>query len=108
MKSFLLFVVVLAFIHVNTVSAQFFSDDLNLTMDSPGVIIIQTDGQTLKKISVEDPSRKLEKIHFSINKKIEINRENFEVHWNASDGVSSISVNLPQTVYAGKSITVEL
>ena len=82
--------------------------DLTVRMDAPGVLMIKTDGNNIKEISVSDPSRKMGKIHFSVNRKIEKQGENFKSVWNTSNNFSEISINLPLTVYAGESVTIEL
>jgi chondroitin AC lyase len=84
------------------------SDGLKLVMDSPGQVMVQTDGRSIKKITVSDPSRNLRRIHFSVNSRIEKSGDNFKSIWNEKEKVSEISVQLPQLVYAGQSVTIEL
>ncbi|MDP3914888.1 MAG: polysaccharide lyase family 8 super-sandwich domain-containing protein [Bacteroidota bacterium] len=84
------------------------TENLTIGMDSPGTVMVKTDGAAVKQISVADPSRKLGKIHVSVTGKIEKSGENFRSFWNEKKGISEISIDLPQTVYAGKSITIEL
>ena len=83
------------------------SNNLRLVMDSPGLIMIKDSPQKITGITVSDPSRKLGKIHFSISEKIEENGENYTAIWNVKDGLTDISVELPQGVYAGKSVTIK-
>ena len=83
-------------------------ENLKIGMDGPGVVMVKTDGSAVKQISVADPSRKLRKIHLTVSGKIEKNGDNFRSIWNEKKGVSEIAVDLPQTVYAGKSVTIEL
>ena len=82
--------------------------DLKIGIDSPGLVMVKTDGSNLKEISVSDPSRKLGRIHLTVNQKIESSGDHFISLWNKEKGISEISVGLPQTVYAGKSVTVKL
>lgn len=84
------------------------SESRKIGMDSPGVVMIKTNGQAVKQISVADPSRRLRKIHLTVNEKIEKSGENFRAFWNPAKGVSEIAIDLPQTVYAGKSVTIGL
>ncbi|MCX6237391.1 MAG: polysaccharide lyase beta-sandwich domain-containing protein [Bacteroidia bacterium] len=81
---------------------------LKIGIDSPGLVMIKTDGSVIKEISVADPSRKLGKIHLTVTGKIDKNGDHFKSSWNKEKGSSEISIDLPQTVYAGKSVTVEL
>jgi chondroitin AC lyase len=83
------------------------SDNLTIGMDSPGTVMVKTEGDAVKQISVADPSRKLGKIHLSVSGKFERNGENFKSVWNKEKGVSEIAIDLPQTVYAGQSVTIE-
>ena len=82
--------------------------DLKIQMDSPGILMLKTEGSGIKEISVADPSRKLGKIHLRVNRKIEKQGSNFNARWNSAENSSEITIDLPQTVYAGKSITIRL
>jgi len=81
---------------------------LKVGMESPGVAVFKTDGSKIKAITVADPSRKLSRIHLRINAKIDKKGANFSSTWNDAKGINEIAIDLPQTVYAGKSVTVEL
>ncbi len=82
--------------------------NLKIGIDSPGVVMVKTEGSVVKQISVADPSRKLSKIHLTVTGKIEKNGGHFSSFWNKEKGISEIAIDLPQTVYAGKSVTIEL
>lgn len=84
------------------------TDNLKIGMDSPGVVMVKTNGSAVKQISVADPSRKLGRIHLTVTQRIEKRGDHFRSFWNESKGVSEIAIDLPQTVYAGKSVTLEL
>jgi chondroitin AC lyase len=84
------------------------AENLTIGMDSPGTVMVKTEGAAVKQISVADPSRRLGKIHVSVTGKIEKSGSNFRSFWNEKKGISEISIDLPQTVYAGKSVTIEL
>jgi chondroitin AC lyase len=84
------------------------SENLKVGIDSPGVVMVKTEGSAIKQISVADPSRKLGKIHLTVTGRIEKHRDHFRTFWNERKGTSEISIDLPQTVYAGKSVTVNL
>ena len=70
--------------------------------------MVKTEGQTIKYISVSDPSRKLSRIHLIVSGKIEKTGNGFKASWNQIKSLSEISIDLPQDVYAGKSVTIEL
>ncbi|NEW83774.1 MAG: chondroitin lyase, partial [Mariniphaga sp.] len=81
------------------------SGDLKIGMDSPGLVMVKMDRSKLKTITVADPSRKLGRIHLTVSDKKGLN---FASLWNNEKGNSEITIDLPQTVYAGKSVTIEL
>ncbi len=83
-------------------------EKLKIGMESPGVVMVKTEGAAFKQITVADPSRKLGKIHLTVTAKIENNGANYKSVWNADKQISEIAIDLPQTVYAGKSVTIEL
>lgn len=82
-------------------------EGLQLTMDSPGTLILHHQGKNIQKITAADPSRKLRKLHFSLNAPIGIESEGLKTYWNENEGNSEVSVKLPKGVYAGKSISFE-
>jgi len=84
------------------------SGGLKLVSDGPGLVMVKMEGQKIKTISVSDPTRKLGKIHLSVQEKMEIRAKNFKASWDEVKGISEIVIDLPQTVYAGKSVTIEL
>lgn len=84
------------------------SEKLKIGMDSPGLIMVKTNGAGIKQLSVADPSRKLGRIHVTVTGKIEKSGDHFRSFWNPAKGVSEIAIDLPQTVYAGKSVTIEI
>lgn len=84
------------------------SDNMTIGMDGPGTVMVKTDGAAVKQISVADPSRKLGKMHISVTGKIEKSGENFRSFWNEKKEMSEIAIELPQTVFAGQSVTIEL
>lgn len=84
------------------------SENQTIGMDGPGTVMLKTVGAAVKQISVADPSRKLGKIHITVSQKMEKSGDNFRSFWNEKKRVSEISIDLPQTVYAGQSVTIEL
>lgn len=84
------------------------SDELQLTSYSPGIFLIKFNGNRVNEISASDPNRELEKIYVSINQKIDKNSAQFSSVWNEHKMETEISIELPQGVYAGKSVTIKL
>lgn len=81
---------------------------LKLGLESPGMVLVKTDDAAIRTITVSDPSRKLSRIHLTVSQQINKTGGNFTSVWNKEKGVSEIAIDLPQTVYAGESVTIEL
>ncbi len=79
---------------------------LKLVCDNPGIVMLKMNGDKIIEISVADPNRELGKFHLSISSNVEKNGENFICNWNAKEGMTNISVDLPKTVYSGSSVTI--
>ncbi len=84
------------------------SEKLKLFSDNPGIVMINIKGEKVSEISVSDPNRELAKMHLSLSSKIEKSGENYKSVWNEKLGMSKIYIDLPQAVYAGKSVTIKL
>ena len=80
---------------------------LKLVCDNPGILMLKMNGDKITEISVADPNRELGKFHLSISSNVEKNGENFICNWNAKEGMTNISVDLPKTVYSGSSVTIK-
>jgi len=65
-------------------------------------------GENVTKISVADPNRELGKFHLSFSSKSEKSGNNFSAIWNKREGMTNVSVVMPQDVYSGDSVTIEL
>lgn len=82
--------------------------DLTLKMDSPGIIMVKGTKGNIREISVADPSRKLSKMHFRINKNIDSMPDDCITYRDDKENMTGISINLPQGQYAGQSVTIVL
>ncbi|NOR76105.1 MAG: chondroitin lyase, partial [Draconibacterium sp.] len=83
-------------------------ENLKLRCEAPGIVIIQAQQDNGVKITVADPNRKLGKMLLSVSTKIEKRGKNFKSVWNEKEGMSEISIDLPQGNYAGSSVTINL
>ena len=83
-------------------------EGLKIGMEDPGVLLVKTVKGLLKKIVVADPTRKLEKLHLTITGRFDISGDFYHSTWNKEKGISEIVVDLPKTVFAGKSVIIEL
>lgn len=77
---------------------------LELTMDGPGLLLVHLDGQNIVKMAVADPSRKLSKMHFQVNGKVDLKSDKISINWDAESWVSEITVKLPEGEFAGSSV----
>ncbi len=84
------------------------SENLTLSTDNPGIVMVKFDGEKVNDISVTDPNRELLKFHLSVTSRIEKQGENFVSSWNEKVKRSEIAIDLPQDYYAGSSVTVKL
>lgn len=84
------------------------SEKLKMVCDNPGIVLVKMNGEKVTEISVADPNRELGKFHISISAKTEKIGDNFSTVWNEKTGFTQISVDLPKTVYAGSSVTINL
>ncbi len=84
------------------------TENLKLIADSPGIIMVKTNGAMLIELSAADPNRKLGKMHISVSAKIEKHTDNINAIWDENRGMTGISIQLPQGDYTGKSVTVKL
>ena len=83
-------------------------DNLKLSCQTPGIVILQAQASDGMKITVSDPNRELGKMLLSLSIKIEKQGDNFTAVWNEKEKVSEITIDLPKGNYAGKSVTIEL
>jgi chondroitin AC lyase len=82
--------------------------NLKIGSDTPGIVMVKMEGSAVKQISVADPSRKLRRMHLTMTGKVEKAGDHFQAKWNEKKGTTDFAIDLPQTVYAGKSVTIEL
>lgn len=83
-------------------------DNLQLSCDSPGIVMFRYDGKNLTELTVSDPNRELKRMHVTVSANIEKDGDQFTSVWDPTKKLSNITIDLPQGVYAGKSITVQL
>jgi len=84
------------------------SKNTKISMDSQGMAMIQMKGNKIEKLSLSDPSRKLSRITMTVSGIYNSKGDTFFTIPNKSKNCTLILIDLPQGVYAGKSVTVEL
>jgi len=84
------------------------SNDTKVRMDSQGMAMLRMKGNRIEELSVSDPSRKLSRIAMTVSGIYNSKGDDFFTMPNKSKNNTLVLVDLPQGVYAGKSVTVEL
>jgi chondroitin AC lyase len=84
------------------------SKDTEFRMDSQGMAMIKMTGSRIVELSVSDPSRKLSRITMTVSGIYNSEGDSFFTIPNKSKNNTMVLIDLPQGVYAGKSVTVEL
>jgi len=84
------------------------SSDTKVRMDSQGMAMLTMKGNKIEKLSVSDPSRKLSTIAVTVSGHYHSQGDGFLTIPNKNEDTTVVLVDLPQGVYAGKSITAEL
>jgi chondroitin AC lyase len=81
---------------------------LKLRMDSPGMAMLRMEGEQVKELTVSDPSRKLSRVMVTLSGNYDARTEHFFTLSDPDDDNTLIIVDLPQGVYAGKSVSIQL
>lgn len=84
------------------------TDEITLASDNPGIVMLKLRNGQVSEVSVSDPNRELSRFNLSISAKINATGNNFNAVWNESEGVTHLSIELPEDNYAGDSVTIEL
>ncbi len=69
--------------------------------------MVKTDEKGIEKITIADPTRKLQTFEFEITADFKGHGPDWEAHWNGKENKSSVLVALPSGDYAGKSLTLQ-
>ncbi|MCE5179983.1 MAG: polysaccharide lyase beta-sandwich domain-containing protein [Porphyromonadaceae bacterium] len=83
-------------------------ENLQLSSDNQGIVMVKMKEGRLAEISVSDPSRELERFNLSVTTRIDKKGSNFWTVWNEDEQATHISIALPQDNYAGDSVTIQL
>jgi chondroitin AC lyase len=82
------------------------SNGVKVSMDSPGMAMLKMQGDKVQELTVSDPSRKLSRIIVTLAGKYNNKGDHFITVPATEQNNTMIIVDLPQDVYAGKSVTV--
>jgi chondroitin AC lyase len=83
------------------------SDNLIITLASPGAVMLKIVNDVVKEICVSDPTRKLSRMLLKISGNIVANdKDNLMSVYNRSTNMSDLTIDLPTGVYAGQSVII--
>jgi len=81
---------------------------MKIKMADPGVVMVKMKDDRIKELSVSDPSRKLSKVEITVSGIYSLSGDGYSAVPNKTMNNSLITVNLPQGVFQGKSVTIQL
>ena len=70
--------------------------------------MLKIQGNRIEELTISDPSRKLSRMIITVPDLYNVSGDNFVVFPNNNQNKTFIVVNLPQGVFAGKSVTIKL
>ena len=82
------------------------SNGSTFSMDSQGIAMLKMQGNRVEKLTIADPSRKLNRILITVSGIYKTKGDHFFTIPNNAQNTTLIIVDLPQGVYAGKSVVV--
>jgi len=84
------------------------SNGTKVRTDNHGMVMLRMKGVRIQELSVSDPSRKLKKITLTLTGVYDARGVGFQTVPDRGRNTTDIAVDLPQGVYAGKSVTIAL
>ena len=84
------------------------SNGFKFRMDSQGMAMLKIKGNRIEELTVSDPSRKLSRMIITVPDIYNASGGNFVAFPNNNQNKTFIVVDLPQGVYTGKSVTINL
>ncbi|HSI75113.1 MAG TPA: polysaccharide lyase family 8 super-sandwich domain-containing protein, partial [Lunatimonas sp.] len=84
------------------------ADGSILTVDQPGILLISKDGKSIQSLTAADPLRSLESFVIHVPGRYEGTSNEVRAEWDSNKNTTRLTITLPQGVYAGKSVTVDL
>lgn len=82
------------------------SEGASIRMDSQGMVMLKMDNNKISEISVADPSRKLSRALITVPGIYEKEGAGYSIYPNKDQNQTLLMVELPQGLYAGKSVTI--
>ncbi|WP_163379586.1 polysaccharide lyase family 8 super-sandwich domain-containing protein [Cyclobacterium sp. SYSU L10401] len=86
----------------------YLTDGAEVAVKQPGIVLIKNDGNSIQSLTVADPGRSNSEFKISVPGKYKPRSKAVKATWNRSTNTSLITMQMPDGVYAGQSLTVEL
>jgi chondroitin AC lyase len=83
-------------------------DGLKVRLEERGIVMLEMQGTRVKRLSVSDPSRKLPRITIILPGVYTVEGKGFRTRPDQQQNRTSVDVDLPQGVFAGKSVILDL
>lgn len=84
------------------------NDELSIRMKSPGMVLAKIEGNKVSSLTVSDPSRKLKSLEIGLTGTYKGKEELFTLHAQPDQNSTMVQIDLPEGVYASKSVEVLL
>ena len=84
------------------------NEGLKLSVQSQGMVLLYLDGSRIEKMIVSDPSRKLNRILLTVSGQYTLSNESIQTYVHPDQNTTMMIIDLPQGVYAGKSVVLDL
>ncbi len=84
------------------------SNGFKFRMDSQGMAMLKMRGNRIEELTISDPSRKLSRVMITVQDIYNVSGDNYIAFPNNNQNNTLFLINLPQGVYAGKSVTIKL
>jgi chondroitin AC lyase len=84
------------------------SKGLKVRMDSQGMAMLKLKGDRIEELTISDPSRKLSRVIITVSDIYNVKGDNFTAFPNINQNNTLILVEVPQGVFAGKSVSIKL
>lgn len=85
-----------------------FGDGVVVSVDKPCMVMLNKQGNIVKKITVSDPTGKLKKIKIEVNSRLTGSTAFWQTAWDPYRKSSTIQFNLPEEGRAGQSVVAEM
>ena len=83
-------------------------DDVVVSVSSPCIVMVKTNGKSIDQLAVVDPTQKLSTLQLKISAMIEGSGDGWHATWDKKEKVSTLDIQLPSAAYAGSTVVLNL